>query len=141
QPHFQAPVPMEKKLKNGARVLIVENHQIPLVSVDVRFLHGVDAEPLDKAGLAEFVADTVDEGTKTRSAEKMAEEIEDLAAHYGAGVSLETANVGLNCLTETLPTALELLADVVENPAFRDADVERVRLLKLTALAQKKANP
>jgi len=141
QPHFDPPVPVQRKLKNGARVLIVENHSLPLVAVSVRFLHGIDADRMQKPGLADFVSDTVDEGTKTRSAVNLAEEIEDLAAHLGAGVSLETANVGLNCLTETLPKALELLADVVENPAFRDEDVERVRVLKLTALEQKKANP
>jgi zinc protease len=141
QPNFQPPVPVQRRLKNGARVLIVENHTLPLVAVDVRFLHGVDADPPGKPGLAEFVADIVDEGTKTRSAARLAEEIEDLAAHLGAGASLETATVHLNCLTETLPKALELLADVVQNPAFRPEDVERVRVLKLTALEQKKANP
>lgn len=141
QPNFQPPIPVQRKLKNGARVLIVENHTLPLVAVDIRFLHGVDADPRDKPGLAEFVADAVDEGTKTRSAEKLAEEIEDLAAHLGAGASLESATVHLNCLAETLPKALELLADVVQNPAFRQEDVERVRTLKLTALEQKKANP
>ena len=141
QPHFDPPVPIERKLKNGARVLIVENHAVPLVAIGVRFLHGVDADPKDKPGLAEFVADMVDEGTKKRPAQKLAEEIEDLAAHLGAGASLETASVNLNCLTETLPKALELLADVVQNPAFRQEDVERVRILKLTALEQKKANP
>ncbi len=141
QPNFQPPIPAQRKLKNGARVLIVENHTLPLVAVDIRFLHGVDADPRDKPGLAEFVADAVDEGTRTRSAEKLAEEIEDLAAHLGAGASLESTTVHLNCLAETLPKALELLADVVQNPAFRQEDVERVRTLKLTALEQKKASP
>jgi len=140
QPHFAPPVPLQRKLKNGARLLIVENRSLPLVAVDVRFLHGVDGDPKEKPGLAEFVSDMVDEGTKGRSAEKLAEEIEDLAAHLNASTSLETANVHLNCLTETLPKALELMADVVENPAFRPQDVERVRVLKLTALEQKKAN-
>ncbi|HEY6907890.1 MAG TPA: pitrilysin family protein [Myxococcales bacterium] len=140
QPHFEPPVPVQRKLANGARVLIVENHSVPLVAVDVRFLHGVDADPKDKPGLAEFVADTVDEGTKSRPAAKLAEEIEDLAASLGASASLESTGVHLNCLAETLPQALDLLADVVQNPAFRPEDVERVRLLKLTALEQKKAN-
>ncbi|MGE5047655.1 MAG: insulinase family protein [Deltaproteobacteria bacterium] len=140
QPHFEPPVPVQRKLQNGARVLIVENHSVPLVAVDIRFLHGVDADPKDKPGLAEFVADTVDEGTKSRPAAKLAEEIEDLAASLGASASLETTGVHLNCLAETLPKALDLLSDVVQNPAFRPEDVERVRLLKLTALEQKKAN-
>jgi zinc protease len=140
QPHFEAPVPVQRKLKNGARVLIVENHQVPLVAIDVRFLHGVDADPSDRPGLAEFVADTVDEGTKTRPAAQLAEETENLAAHLGAGAGLENTTVHLNCLTETLPQAADLLADVVQNPAFRKEDVERVRVLLLTGLAQKRAS-
>jgi zinc protease len=141
QPHFIAPVAVEKRLKNGARVLISENHALPLVAVNVVFLNGIDAEPIDKAGLAEFVTDTVDEGTKSRPATKLAEEIEDLAALIGASAGRETSSASLNCLTETLPKALELLADIVQNPAFRSEDVERVRGLMLTALQQKKANP
>ena len=140
QPHFAAPVPLQKKLKNGARVLIVENHQVPLVAVDIRFFHGVDADPADRPGLAEFVADTVDEGTKTRSAEKFAEQVENLAAHLGAGAALEGSSAHLNCLSETLPDALELFADMIQNPAFRAEDVERVRVLRLTGLEQKRAN-
>src|SRR5206468_12176308 len=118
-PRFEAPVPVEKKLKNGARVLVVENHQLPLVAIDVRFLHGIDADPPASPGLAEFAADMVDEGTKTRPAAKLAEEIEDLAAHLNTGAAQETSSAHLNCLAETLPQALELLADVVQNPAFR----------------------
>ena len=68
-PRFEAPVPLQRRLKNGARVLIVENHQVPLVAIDIRFLHGIDADPAARPGLAEFVADTVDEGTRSRPAE------------------------------------------------------------------------
>ena len=141
QPRFIAPVPVLRKLRNGARLLLVENHALPLVAVDVVFLHGTDAEPLDKAGIAEFVADTVDEGTTSRTATQLAEQIEDLAALIGAGAGRESASVHLDCLSETLPQALELLADIVQHPAFRVPDVERVRTLRLTQLQQKNASP
>jgi len=49
---------------------------LPLVAIEVRFLHGVDGDPKEKPGLAEFVSDMVDEGTKGRSATKFAEEVE-----------------------------------------------------------------
>jgi zinc protease len=140
QPHFEAPRPIEKKLKNGLRVLIVENHSVPLVSMDLRFLHGIDADPAGKAGLASFMADTVDEGTQSRPAEKLALEIEDLAASMGASAGLESSSAHLNCLSETLPRALDLFADIVRNPAFRKEDVERVRTLRLSGLQQKKAS-
>ncbi|HEX4386346.1 MAG TPA: hypothetical protein VH083_25500, partial [Myxococcales bacterium] len=90
QPRFQAPKPVERKLKNGARVLVVTNHSVPLVAIDLRFLHGIDAESHDKPGLATFVADMVDEGTESRPSEKLSIEIEDLAAHISAGAGLET---------------------------------------------------
>ncbi len=141
QPRFIAPVPVLRKLRNGARLLVVENHALPLVAVDVVFLSGTDKEPLDKSGLAEFVADTVDEGTTSRSATLLAEQIEDLAALIGAGAGRETSSVHLDCLSETLPQALELLADIVQHPAFRAPDVERVRTLRLTQLQQKYASP
>ena len=140
QPHFQAPKPVVRKLKNGARVLVVANHSVPIVAIDLRFLHGVDADPHDKPGLAGFVADMVDEGTQSRPAEKLAIEIEDLAARISAGAGLETTTVHLNSLVETLPQALELFADIVQHPAFRKDDVERVRVLRLTSLAQKRAS-
>ena len=140
QPRFQAPKPVERKLKNGARVLVVTNHSVPLVAIDVRFLHGIDAEPAGKGGLASYVADMVDEGTESRTSEKLSIEIEDLAAHISAGASLESTTAHLNCLVETLPQALDIFADIIQHPAFRKEDVDRVRTLRLTSLAQKKAS-
>jgi zinc protease len=137
---FDAPVPIERKLKNGARVLLVPNHSVPLVAVEVRLLHGVDAVPIAKAGLAELVADAALEGTRKRSAEQLARDIEDIAAQLTANAGLESTAVHLNCLSERLPKGLDILADVVTEPAFRSPDVERVRTLRLARLAQKQAN-
>ena len=141
QPRFEAPVPVERKLKSGARLLVSENHQLPLVAIDVVIEAGVNAEPLSEPGLAGFVADMLDEGTQARTATKLAEETEDLAAQISASAGFESSRVHLNCLAETLPQAVDLLADIVQNPAFRPEDLERVRGLLLTTLAQKKASP
>lgn len=140
QPSFQAPVPAEARLSNGARLLVVENHAVPLVSIEVLIESGVDAEPAGKGGIASFTASMLTEGTRTLSAQAFAARVEDLAARLGAGAELESTRVRLNCLTETLPQALDLLADALVNPAFRPEDVERVRGLLLTGLVQKKAS-
>jgi len=137
---FDAPVPIERKLENGARVLIVPNHSVPLVAVEVRLLHGVDAVPIPKAGLAELVADSVLEGTRKRTAEQLARDIEDIAATLTSSAGNESTAVHLNCLSDRLSKGLDILADVVTQPAFRPADVERVRTLRLARLAQKQAN-
>src|SRR5262249_38386705 len=141
QAPFVAPVPVERKLKNGARLLVVENHAVPLVAIEIRVGTGVDGEPLDKAGLASFTARIVRQGTRSRTSIQPAEQVDDLAARLSTGAMDESSRLGLNCLTETLPQALDLLADVLQNPAFRGEDVERVRGLLLTGLLQKKANP
>lgn len=141
EPAFTPPTPVERKLKNGAQVVVVENHALPLVTVDVVIQSGVDREPLDRRGLDGFVADMLLEGTKTRSSLDIETARERLAAQLSAGSGLETTTVHLNALKETLPDALALLADVVENPAFKAEDVERVRGIELTGLAAKKGNP
>jgi zinc protease len=141
QSPFEAPVPAQRRLRNGARLLVVENHNVPLVAVTVLVATGSNADPLDRPGLADFVANMLDEGTKSRTAPQLAEAIENLAARLTANAGLELTRVSLNSLTETLPQAVDLLADVLVNPAFRPADIERVRGLMLTDLLQKGANP
>ena len=141
QAAFEAPVPVRLKLASGARLLVVENHNVPLVAISVLIEAGNDADPLPKAGLADFVASMLDEGTRTRTAPQLAEAIENLAAHLNASAGPEYTRVSLNSLKETLPQALDILADVLVDPAFRPADIERVRGLLLTDLLQKNANP
>ncbi len=141
EPRFAAPVPGEAALANGARLLVVENHAVPLVSIEVLVRTGVDAEPAGKGGLAGFTAAMLTEGTKKHPALAFSAAVEDLAARLGAGADLETSRLRLNCLTETLPQALDLLAEALATPAFRPDDVERVRGILLTGLQQKKASP
>jgi zinc protease len=140
-PPFTAPVPVSRTLKNGAQVLVVENHAVPIVAIDVVIQSGVDREPLDRRGLSNFVADMLLEGTKTRSSLDLDIARERLAARLTTSGGLETTKVHLNALKDTLPDALTLMADVLLNPAFKTEDIERVRGLKLTALSAKKGNP
>jgi zinc protease len=138
---FVAPVPVERRLKSGARLLVVENRSVPLVSIEVLLGAGVDAEPPGKAGLAGFTAALLREATRRRPAGKLAEEIEDLALRFSTAAGPESSVLRLGCLKETLPEALDLLADVLLGPAFAPADVERVRGLLLTAAQQRRARP
>jgi len=141
EPRFEAPVPKVAALKNGARLLVVENRAVPLVAIEIVLRAGVDQEPAGKGGLAGFTADMLTEGTARRPALEYAASVEDLAARLSATADLETTRLRLNCLTETLPEALDLLAEALLTPAFHADDVERVRGIRLTGLQQKKASP
>jgi zinc protease len=138
---FSAPVPSEARLPDGARLLVVENHAVPIVSIEVVVPAGVAAEPPDKAGLAGFTASMLTEGTSRLPALAFSAAVEDLAARLSASSGPESTRVRLNCLVETLPQALDLLAAALVEPAFRAEDVERVRGLLLSGLLQKKASP
>jgi zinc protease len=141
EPRFEAPVPKEARLKGGARLLVVENRAVPLVSIEIVLRAGVDQEGPGKGGLAGFTADMLTEGTTKRPALAFAASVEDLAARLSASADLETTRLRLNCLTETLPAALDLLAEALLSPAFHADDVERVRGIRLTGLQQKQATP
>jgi zinc protease len=138
---FQAPVPVERRLSNGARLLVVENHALPLVSVEVGIEAGIDEEPLDRRGLAGFVAAMLDQGTKRKSALELAKAKEELAAEISASAGPDSIRIGLSALRQLLPPSIKLLAEVVRQPAFRPADVERVRGILLTHLAEKRGQP
>jgi zinc protease len=140
-PAFTPPVPVQRTLRNGAQLLVVENHAVPLVAVDIVIQSGVDREPLDRRGLSGFLADLLLEGTRTRSSLDIEVARERLAAQLSTGSGLETTRVHLNALKDTLPDALALMADVLLNPAFKAEDIERLRGLELTNLAAKKGNP
>ena len=141
EPRFEAPVPRVAALQNGARLLVVENRAVPLVAIEIVLRAGVDQEPASKGGLAGFTADMLTEGTEKHAALDYAARVEDLAARLSATADLETTRLRLNCLTETLPEALDLLAEALLTPAFHADDVERVRGIRLTGLQQKKASP
>ena len=140
-PHFEAPVPVQKKLSNGLSVLINENHQVPLVVTELVVKTGVNGNPIKQPGLAEFTAALLDEGTKKRTAMEVAEQLENLAANLSVGAQQDSTRVHLNCLTETLPAALDIMADVSLHPSFKPADVARVKKAYLTELAQRQAIP
>ena len=140
EPAFTSPVPSERKLKNGAQLLVVENHQVPIVAIDLQIKAGIDDEPLDRDGLAEFLAQMLMEGTTSRTSIELEIASERLAAQLSTGADDGEITVHLNALKETLPEALALMSDVLLHPAFRDDDVHRVRGLILTGLEQKKGS-
>ena len=140
-PPFSAPVAVVHTLPNRLGVLLRENHAVPVVVVELAIKTGVDGDPPGKAGLADFLGGVLDEGTKSRTSDQVAAQLEDLAAFLSISTTLDGVRLHLNCLSDTLVPALDLLADVALNPAFRTGDVERVRGQILTSLQQRRVSP
>jgi len=128
------PKPAERTLANGLRVIVARSSDLPLVTADLTVKAGAWADPANLAGAAGMTADMLTEGTKTRSAQQIARQIEALGATLGSSAGLESSSVTLNVMPDKLPTGLEIMADVARNPAFAAEELERQRQLALDGL-------
>jgi zinc protease len=128
------PQPAERTLANGLRVIVARSSDLPLVTADLTIKTGAWADPPGLAGAANMTAGMLTEGTATRSAREIAREAEALGANLDTGASLEASSVTLNVMTDKLPTAMPIMADVARNPAFKPEELERQRQLSLDSL-------
>jgi zinc protease len=128
-------------LPNGLTVIHYDNPALPLVAARLVLKSGSDANPLERSGLASFTAQLLEEGTTTRSAPQIADEVAQLGAFLGTGSSADSSSVELLALKSTFGAALDVLADVVQHPTFPDEEVERQRAARVGDLAQLRENP
>jgi zinc protease len=135
---FSVPIPAETRLDNGVRVLFLESHAAPVVSIQVLIARGAEQAP---PGVGGFAGAMLLMGTKTRSSTQLSDAFEALGATYGGGVDLDTTGVQATVLSGDAPTALALLADIVQNAEYPEDEVERVRQRRLTALAEESDDP
>ena len=135
------PVPKRFKLSNGLTVLLVEQHNLPVVAMNLQVLSGSEANPANKPGLASFMADMLDEGTNKRSALQIADEAAQIGATLTTGSGSDAAWVNTRVLKKNLDAAFDLMADVALNPSFPQKEIDRVRSNRLTRVRQQRDNP
>jgi zinc protease len=137
----QLPTPASATLPNGLTLILDERTDLPLVAASLVFKTGSDANPLDKPGLANFVAAMLDEGTSTRSAPQIADEVARLGGALNTGSSMDAMTVNGRSLSKNFPAILDLMADVVLRPSFPAEEIERQRASRLGQLVQQRDNP
>ena len=125
-------------LPNGLTVIHYDNPALPLVSAQLVLRSGSDANPTAYPGLAGFTAQMLEQGTDTRSAEQIADEIAQLGAFIGSASTTDASTVSLLSLKTSFPAALAVLADVTQHPAFPVAEVERQRAARMGDLSQQR---
>ena len=112
-------------LDNGLRILTERMTQVRSVSIGVWLTRGSRHESADKSGIAHFVEHMLFKGTATRSAEDIAQAIDSIGGQLDAFTAKEYASYYIKVLDEHLPLAMDILADIVRNPAFSAEDIER----------------
>ncbi|HKK07910.1 MAG TPA: insulinase family protein, partial [Gemmatimonadota bacterium] len=128
-------------LANGLRLVVVENHEQPVVSARLYLPAGGDQAPDGQEGLADMTASLLRKGTTTRSAAEIASTVEGVGASLNAGADDDYTYVTATSLTRDLPTVLQVLADVVRHPTFPQGEVETMRKRQLSALQVQLSQP
>lgn len=123
----QFPKPVEKTLPNGLRVVVVQRSEIPLVSAQLLIKSGGEVDPADLSGAADMTGALLTRGTTTRSATQIAEAIEALGGSINSGARWDSSVVGVDVMSSRVGSAMEIFADVVRNPAFKDEEIDRLR--------------
>jgi zinc protease len=140
-PDLSFPKIQRGTLKNGIEIILAERHTIPVVQMQLQFDAGYASDQGHKLGTSSFAMSLLDEGTLDLDSVEIARRSERLGASIGAGSGLDSSAVSLNALKSELEPSLALFADVVRNPAFREADIERIRGQWLAGIAQEKTQP
>ena len=140
-PTLDLPAQRHFTLGNGLRVRLVEQHRLPIVALSLLVDAGFARDPEGLAGVASFTADMLTEGTKTRTATQISDQVGFLGASLGANAGPDAATLDGGCLAEHLPAFLEIYADVARNPSFPAADFERVQDTRRVALLQERDEP
>lgn len=140
-PKISLPVPQQFKLANGLSVLLVERHNLPVITANLFLLSGSEANPLDKPGLAAFTAKMLEAGTRKRSSLQIAADADQIGAEIVTSSTSDWSGILMRCLKQKLDGAFDLLSDLALDPAFAPEEIERVRNERLTLLLQERDNP
>src|SRR5690606_6320646 len=139
-PKFTLPAIEKSKLSNGLNVWVVQHHELPIVSMNLVVDGGASAEDPTRSGTASMAASMLNQGTKTRSALQISNELQAIGASVGASAGWDSSNVSLTTLTKNLPEALSIYSDVVTNAAFPHGDFDTLKRRMMAAFLQRKAN-
>jgi zinc protease len=138
---LQLPTPVSATMANGLTLILSERRTVPIVAASLVFRTGSDANPLDKPGLANFVAAMLDEGTTTRNALQIADEVAVLGGSIATSSSMDASTVTARALAKNFGPLLNLVSDVVLNPSFPAAEIDRQRANRLAQLVQQREDP
>ncbi|MBL8677793.1 MAG: insulinase family protein [Myxococcales bacterium] len=138
---FVAPRVQRFALANGLKVYLVEQQQFPIVVAQFVTRLGGDDVPPEQAGIAHMTASLLEQGTTTLGAEQLSDAYAAIGAQHGASMDWDSGGAYVKVLAPQFNRALQLLADVVQRPAFTTEEIERWRARRLAELRSERDNP
>ncbi|MGB9628112.1 MAG: M16 family metallopeptidase, partial [Thermodesulfobacteriota bacterium] len=138
--------PLEKKkedsrvhrivLDNGIRILVKENHHLPIVTLQASFLGGVRFESEDKNGINKFMATMITKGTSRQSALEISKKVERMAGNLNGFSGYNSFGLTFTFLSHHFEEAFSLFAEILKDPSFDKEEMEKRRRLLLASIRQ-----
>lgn len=139
---FTPPEPDRVVLENGIIVYLLEDHELPLVSITATMKTGGWLDPADKVGLASLTGSLMRTGGGGGlSAERVDEELEQFAGDVGISIGRQSGSASLDVLSKDLRRGLQIFAGLIRMPAFEPAQVELVKLQSIEGIRRRQDNP
>ncbi|ATC95453.1 M16 family metallopeptidase [Pseudoalteromonas tunicata] len=140
-PKLVLPTVEKATLANGLEVILARRTDTPTVNLQLNFDAGFASTVGAKAGLSDFAMGMLKEGTTSLSSLELAAELENLGAGIYSGSNLDGSSLSLSAMKINWQRSAQIFADVLMNPAFNQADMERLRTLTLDGINKEKASP
>jgi zinc protease len=123
-----------RTLPNGLRVLAVERHSLPVLTLRLIVQAGPESDPAGRPGTAQFAASMLNEGTKKRPPIEIAEAIDGAGGAFDSNADWDSTFAVLTVLADQTELAFDLMADIAQHPAYAPEEVERTRKQTVSAL-------
>src|SRR5262245_6627251 len=133
--------PVRNVLSGGTVVLVQETAFSPAVTISFAFRAGTLYEPESLPGLAWFLGRVVDRGTQTRSADAIAETLDDRGVALRVSTNRHVTAISCTCLSEDFGDMLDVLSDIARHAVFPPEEMEKLRAETITAIRQDRDNP
>jgi zinc protease len=140
-PELKLPKLQRATLSNGLKVILAERHEVPLVNFMLAADAGFASDASTTPGTANLAMQVLTDGTRTRNALQISDELEALGATLRGSSNLDLSFVSLSALTAKLDLSLDLFADVVLNPSYPEKEVKREQKLVLAGIEREQNTP
>jgi zinc protease len=138
---LQTPTVKSAKLDSGLSLWLVSEPGFPKVAFTIVVRGGLASDPANRPGISELLSKTIDQGTRTRSAKQIAQQMQEAGGDLGASANKDSFQVSTVVLSSRTDTALGVLSDVLQNASFPDAEVTLAKRNLTDSLEQREAEP
>ena len=140
-PTVAAMVPKRTVLNNGLVLLTSEQRALPMVSIELLIDAGSRHEPANQAGLANLTSKLLTHGTRKRSATQISETLDFMGASLASGAGEDVATVSMTILKKDLAAGLELLAEILTQSNFPQAEIDRQKQAVIASIRAREEDP